>query len=683
MTEGFFRFGPVQKMVVALNVAAASSYALYCQIPTRRTFLPAGDSSVPVPSSWDVPTREECLSRLKHGSNLATPLDVLIIGGGATGSGIALDLASRGGSLMVGLVEAGDFASETSSRSSKLIHGGVRYLEKAIFGLDVQQLKLVFEALKERSVMLHQAPFLCQPLATVIPAYSPFDILFYWAGMKVYDLVAIAGRGVIGDVSYWQNPIRTLDRHPFLKHRSPTGQTLTGSIVYSDGVHDDARMCLLATLTAACFGAATVNHCRAMGIKPIYLGANAAASSDDAVEKKIPCDMLEVTLRDELSGAEFKVNAKTVINAAGPFSDQVRKLIRGKDHKATLAPSAGTHIALPAKYAPKNGAMLVPTSDGRVLFVIGWKNHCIAGTTDKPTEVSANPQGTESEVSFILESMKPFLGEIPRNEVTSVWSGIRPLAAPTSSSKGGTQNIIREHSVQVDPIRRMVSITGGKWTTYRKIAEDAVNALFDGQLLDRSMLKIQRRDSPTDEVQLLGAVGYEASRVSLSIENSTPKDVLAHWRSSYGERYSKVFEIAQSVPRFASATAYAPVTEASAPSNSSHTKGLPPTIAAANSEKLLQGNASSPLALQLIHPDFPITTADVVYSARYEHCMTVEDFVARRSRLAFINVAAAREASKVVADVLAREFKWSDKEKANQLRNVDGFLKRFEAKPDA
>eukprot|EP00658_Telonema_sp_P-2_P012492 TRINITY_DN14755_c0_g1_i2.p1 TRINITY_DN14755_c0_g1~~TRINITY_DN14755_c0_g1_i2.p1 ORF type:complete len:205 (+),score=39.29 TRINITY_DN14755_c0_g1_i2:3-617(+) len=187
--------------------------------------------------------------------------------------------------------------------------------------------------------------------------------------------------------------------------------------------------------------------------------------------------------------------------------------------------------------------------------------------------------------------MKPYLGEIPRNDVRSVWSGIRPLAAPPSDSKGGTQNIIREHSVQVDSQRRMVSITGGKWTTYRKIAEDAVNALFDSKLVDRSVMKVQGKQSPTDEMQLLGAVGYEANRVSLSVESSTPKDVLAHWRSSYGERYTKLHEIAQSIASVPSAVQMQAAAIVSGSSSSSslaakQSGNFPDTIAAANSDKL-------------------------------------------------------------------------------------------------
>lgn len=323
-----------------------------------------------------LPTRAEHMKSLKNDT-----FDVLVIGGGATGVGCALDSVSRG--LKTAMVERNDFSCGTTSRSTKLIHGGVRYLQKAIMRLDYEQYSMVKEALHERANLLDIAPHLSYPLPIMLPVYTWWQIPYFWAGIKVYDIVS-------GDEclksSYYLNKERALELFPMLK-----SDKLKGAIVYYDGSHNDSRMCLSIALTAARMGASVANHAMVTDL----------VKDDDG-------KVTGAKVRD-ISGEEFVIKAKCVINATGPFTDAVRKM-DNPSAKDIVCPSKGVHIVLPNYYSPSHMGLLDPaTSDGRVIFFLPWQGVTIAGTTDGPCEVSRNPSPSETDIQFILNEIKNYL----------------------------------------------------------------------------------------------------------------------------------------------------------------------------------------------------------------------------------------------------------------------------------
>ncbi|CAH1388413.1 unnamed protein product [Nezara viridula] len=371
-----------------------------------------------------LPPRSEQLKSLKNES-----FDVLIIGGGASGAGCALDAQTRG--LKTALIEMDDFASGTSSRSTKLIHGGVRYLQKAIMNLDIEQYRMVKEALHERAFMLESAPHLTQPLPIMVPIYKWWQVPYFWIGMKMYDLVA--GFKTVKH-SFYIGKTSALENFPMLRK-----ERLCGAIVYYDGQQDDARMCLAIALTATRHGATVANHIKAVEILKDSNGCCCGAR-----------------LRDEFTGEEWNCLAKCIINATGPHTDSVRKMDNPKI-PTICAASAGTHIVLPGYYSPEKMGLLDPaTSDGRVIFFLPWQKHTIAGTTDMPCEVTHHPKPTEEEILFILQEIKNYLNkdvEVRRGDVLSAWSGIRPLIS--DPNKSDTQSIARNHVVEVSDSRML------------------------------------------------------------------------------------------------------------------------------------------------------------------------------------------------------------------------------------
>ncbi len=379
-------------------------------------------------------------SNLKIVKARTEPWDIVIIGGGATGSGCALDAASRGYSTL--LVEQHDFGKGTSSRSTKLIHGGVRYLRQG-------NISLVREALRERSILLKNAPHVVRKQAFVIPCYSLWQKVFYGFGMKVYDL--LAGRHNIG-------ASRIISREETLRHLpNLKEQNLSGGVLYYDGQFDDTRLLIDILRTANERGAVVLNY------------AKVAALTKDA-EGKI--NGLE--FEDTETGEKFSVAAKCVINATGAFSDPVRKMSdAGAKNIITFA--QGIHLVFDRKFLPSDSALMIPkTSDGRVLFCIPWHDHLMVGTTDTAVETAEiEPHALESEIDFILETAAEYLTAKPaRDDILSIFAGIRPLVKNASNVK--TSSLSRGHDLFVDA-SGLITITGGKWTTYRRMAEDAVD----------------------------------------------------------------------------------------------------------------------------------------------------------------------------------------------------------------
>ena len=401
------------------------------------------------------------MTRSERWAGLEGSFDVLVIGGGATGLGIAVDAATRG--YRTALVEAGDFAQATSSRATKLVHGGVRYLASG-------QVHLVYEALHERAVMLRNAPHLVQAQAFVTPAYHWFALPYYGAGLKLYDV--ISGKSSMG-------PTRLLGKKA-MQARIPgiAAEGLKGGILYHDGQFDDARLALALARTAEDAGAVVLNYVRAKGM----------VKQDGKI--------VGAVVEDVETGREVTVRAAAVINATGIFVDEVRR----QDDPARarlLSVSRGTHIVVGPEVLGGGDAIMVPkTDDGRIIFAIPWLGKVVIGTTDlaAPT-VAMEPGHAASEIAFLLETINPYLRvKIAEADILSVFSGLRPLVTGDSKT---TSKLSREHHIDASA-SGLVTVAGGKWTTYRRMAEDTLDfAIKQGLLPARACV--------TREVRLRGA----------------------------------------------------------------------------------------------------------------------------------------------------------------------------------
>jgi glycerol-3-phosphate dehydrogenase len=423
--------------------------------------------------------------------------DILIIGGGATGVGIAVDAASRGHRAI--LVEQHDFGKGTSSRSTKLVHGGVRYLRQG-------NISLVREALRERGLLKQNAPHLVHDLPFVVPSYSWSEKYFYGIGLKVYDWLA-------GSLRFGRT--KFLSKADVVT-RVPTVQTqgLSGGVLYSDGQFDDARLLINLATTAVEQGATLLNY------------TQVASLLKDPQGKVIGAE-----IEDLETGERTQARAKIVINATGPFCDAVRKL--ADEHAEPLvAPSQGVHLVFARSFLPGETGLMIPrTPDGRVLFAIPWHGHTLVGTTDVAIrEIPLEPVPTEQEIDFILETCGRYLAKPPtRADILSTFAGIRPLVQ--ARGKNNTAALSRDHTIHVDS-SNLITITGGKWTTYRNMAEDCVNqaaklAELDARPCTTHELKIHGYAMPTDSTNSLAVYGADSAGIeALMRENLAWKEQL-------------------------------------------------------------------------------------------------------------------------------------------------------------
>jgi glycerol-3-phosphate dehydrogenase len=476
------------------------------------------------------------------------PWDLVVIGGGATGAGIALDAATRGYSVL--LLERHDFGKGTSSRSTKLVHGGVRYLAQG-------QVHLVWEALHERGLLLKNAPHVAHSLPFVVPAYRWWEKSFYGLGLTVYELMA--GRERIGRAEL-------LSKHDTV-HRLPTIQQngLRGGVVYHDGQFDDTRLLIDLLRTAVHHGAVVLNYAP---VVELLADGNRITG---------------IIGRDEETGREIRATARVVINAAGAFCDGVRHLADPAAARL-VSPSQGTHLVFARSLLPGDSALLVPkTPDGRVLFAIPWHGHTLVGTTDLPIpEATSEPRPTDQEIDFILDTAGRYLATKPtRSDVLSTFAGIRPLVKASGFSR--TATLSREHTIHTDR-PGLVTITGGKWTTYRAMAEDCVNVAA-------RLAGLPRRPCVTPHTPILA-----------------PDDI-----------------------------------EAGAP----------------------------------LHPQMPYTIANVIRAVRTEMARTVEDVLARRARVLFLNARAAIETAPRVAAIMAselgRDVAWHNRQVQDFAATASGY----------
>ncbi|WP_375584058.1 FAD-dependent oxidoreductase [Cyclobacterium xiamenense] len=497
--------------------------------------------------------RKENLLRVEKTEKSGDSWDLVVIGGGASGLGVALDALSRG--LQVLLLEKADFAKGTSSRSTKLVHGGVRYLAQGEVGL-------VFEALKERGRLLKNAPHLTVNQPFIIPLYTIFDRLKYSIGLKIYDWMA---GGLRLGKSRFISPEETYRRLPKIRR-----ENLRGGIVYHDGQFDDARLALMVARTCDDMGGCMLNY-----TKVNELSKDASGRINGLV------------FRDVVGKNNYKVRAKTVVNATGVFADKILQMDR-PDAQKMIQPSQGVHLVLDGSFLGGSDALMIPeTSDGRVLFAVPWQGKLVVGTTDtlrkKP---KMEPQPLSSEITFILETAGQYLKKAPRREdVLSVFAGLRPLAAPKEGSTK-TKEISRSHKVIVSD-SQLVTITGGKWTTFRKMGEDTVDVHY-------RIHGIKAVESTSAGKHLHGYLEH-------------PEEGPLHL---YGADAATIRALQQSNPEWA----------------------------------------------QPIHPDYPYTGAEVVWSVREEMAIKVEDFLSRRCRILLLDAKAALHMAPRVAALMAAEL---------------------------
>lgn len=516
--------------------------------------------------------RNETLESMKKRDSY----DLLIIGGGATGCGIAVDAATRG--LNVALIEKNDLAEGTSSRSTKLVHGGVRYLEAAVKKLDRAQYNLVREALQERGIFLQNAPHLANALPLVTPLYKWLEVPYVYAGLLMYDM--LAGDKGLGK-SYVVGRKEALERFPMLKREG-----LKAGVVYYDGQFNDARMAVTLALTAKNNGAVIANHVEALSL-----------------EKDAKGKVCGARVRDAITGDEFTIRARGVINAAGPFVDRIRQM-----DDASAAPvlkaASGIHIVLSSRFVPPDTGLLIPkTEDGRVLFVLPWQGQALIGTTDNPAEITDHPRATEEEIEYVLRHINQYFDlSVKRSDVKSVWSGLRPLVQFDETAN--TAQLVREHLLMVSP-SGLLSMAGGKWTSYRKMAEEAVDQAIATCGL-QPMHACQTRN-----LRLYGAEHYapEIAQV-LTNDYGLAADIAHHLQHAFGDK-------AMCVARLAS-------------------EGLGARL----------------------HPDHPFVEAEVVYSARHEFAERASDVLTRRIPLALLDNAAAQAAVPRVVALMGEVHGW-------------------------
>jgi glycerol-3-phosphate dehydrogenase len=519
--------------------------------------------------------------------------DLLVIGGGATGCGIALDAASRG--LKVALAERGDFGGGTSGRSTKLVHGGVRYLEAALLGLDRVQFNLVRDGLHERGILLRIAPHLCHRVSLVTPLYRFLEVPYVWAGLKLYDL--LAGRLGLG-------PSRFLGRRELLR-RFPMirSKSLKGGVLYYDGQFNDARMNLALAQTARSQGAALAN----------YLEVESLISDAGRV-----CG---ARVRDLIRGDGWEIRARVVVNACGAWSDQVRRL-DDPAAPAILQVSSGSHLVLPARFAPADAGITIPkTEDGRVLFVLPWMGGCLVGTTDEPATVTDHPVVAGSDIDYLLRHLARYFElQVRRADIRAAWSGLRPLVRDPAASD--TARLARDHVVTA-AASGLITIVGGKWTTYRKMAQDTVDfALRTARLGPAGACR-------TETLPLMGAAGYRGAAEEASLlaaAHGLEPETALHFASSYGSRAAEV-------------------------------------------ALLCRGELACRLAAE-----YPYLRGEVLYAVRQEMAQRVSDLVARRLPLALLDNRAAREAAPAVLELMAGELGWDKTRCQEELRLVEPWL---------
>ena len=525
--------------------------------------------------------------------------DVCVIGGGATGSGCALDSQLRG--FRTVQLEAADFASGTSSASTKMAHGGVRYLEEAIRRLDPREYRVLERALRERIHMLRNARFLTGTRQFITPCFSRLEVAYFEIGLKLYDW--IAGRDSLA-------PSRFIPRAETLR-LIPTlaADRMVGSVAYTDGQFDDARYNVTLVKTFAAAGGEALNYARVIGFEKGKDGKVQAAEVEDQIRSR-----------------RFTVRARAFINATGPHADVLRRMANPAA-PPRMRLSKGIHLLLPLDVLSGEDALLVPkTEDGRVLFAIPWQGRLLVGTTDDEAKLDDPIEVKKEEVAYVLRQLNRYLARpVTPGQVVSATAGLRPLVSSGKSSD--TKHLARDHMVEPDPESGLVSILGGKWTTYRAMAEDTLDAA-------QKYLRGGRKCS-TLEHPLVGSQNYTADYwQALMVEFGMTEITARHLAQKYGACASEVLELGTKEPDLA----------------------------------------------QPLVPGLAPIRAEVVFAARNEMATTIEDVLARRIGLQLYGWRDALRAAPTVAELLARELGWTETAKreatsAYQVK-IEGWIQK-------
>ena len=465
-----------------------------------------------------------------------TTWDIIVIGGGATGLGTALDASLRGYKTL--LLEGHDFAKGTSSRSTKLVHGGVRYLEQG-------NIKLVREALRERGYLLKNAPHLTSIQTFIVPVFSGWEKMFYGLGLKFYDL--LSGKLSLGDTQILSKK-ETVEHLPTIN-----AEKLAGGILYFDGQFDDSHLAIEIAATAIKKGATVLNYCKVTG----FIKTDGKITGVECI--------------DVLSEKKYTLKTKVVVNATGVFTNAIVQMDNQLEHDL-VSPSQGIHLVIDAKFFPSTDAMMIPkTDDGRVLFAVPWHNKVVLGTTDTPIEeISYEPKPLEEEIEFIIKHINRYCTSlITRADINAVYVGLRPLVK--QKTKVSSALISREHHLSVSS-SGLITITGGKWTTYRKMAADAVdNAAFIGKF---------KKEKCTTAHTPIGDEKEKETRMKEILKNDISLK-------------------------------------------------------------------------ELVDPNYTFTKAAIVYAVKYEMAICIEDILARRTRLLFLDAKLAIALAPMVASIMA------------------------------
>jgi glycerol-3-phosphate dehydrogenase len=530
--------------------------------------------------------RTHAISKLVANSSF----DICIVGGGATGAGCALDAAARGYRVL--LVEKEDFGAATSSKSTKLIHGGVRYLEQAVKKLSWGQFTMVRKALKERSTLLKIAPHITRPLQLITPCRTWVEGLYYFIGLKLYDV--LSGRTNLGS-SELLTKRKALERIPTLKKPH-----VVSAVMYYDGQLDDQRFNLALVQTAAQQGAICLNHLALCSFETNGQGA-----------------LTHANLRCQLTGAPYQVAAKVFVNATGPFADGLRGLANPKLPQR-LRVSRGVHIVLPKPMMPSAQALLIPqTADGRLIFAIPYQKHLLVGTTDDEAVLTDADFGpTAAEVDYLLQYLNDYLDvNASPDDLMSGFGGLRPLVM---AAGGQTKDLIRDHEVELDAQSQLISILGGKWTTYRLMAKDTI---------DTAERILQRRvPCATHQLRLVGSQNF-GHHTAIALQQATGWDheVVKHLCSKYGDAALSIGQSTSTNPELA--------------------------------ERLL--------------PGMPYTHAELQHVLVHEMACTVKDVIGRRWGTQLANLQQAQQLIPVVGQLMAAHFGWN----AEQCQqHIGGYL---------
>lgn len=507
--------------------------------------------------------------------------DIVVIGGGASGLGAAVDAASRGYKTL--LLESHDFAKGTSSRSTKLVHGGVRYLQQG-------NISLVREALKERGLLAKNAAHLVRTLDFVIPNYKWWQGYYYNFGLWLYD--RLAGSLSLGKTRR-VNKEKTIQRIGNIEPHE-----LKSGVIYTDGQFDDSRLAISLAQTIIDEDGTAINYMKVTDLL-----------KDD--QNKV----IGVAAEDQLGDQHLQIKAKAVINATGIFTDDVLNM-NNPDHQKMIMPSQGVHLVMDKSFLDGDDAIMIPkTSDGRVLFVVPWHHRVLVGTTDTlMKEGTFEPKALKKEINFILSNARQYLSRKPtKDDIKAVYAGMRPLAAPKEGSKK-TKEVSRSHKVIVDKTG-LITLTGGKWTTYRKMAEDVIDKAIEVHRLEKRACKTE----------------------NLSIHGNLPQNEV--------DMKSHLYVYGSDIPK----------------------------VRALEKE--------TPLYAERLHPDHDNTVAEVIWALREEMAERLEDVLARRTRLLFLDAKAAIDIAPKVAEVIKEELQWTDQKVQEEIKDFTRVAQNYLIEP--